>query len=557
MPSAARGLFLSAARTERARLPRVRLLLVLLALAACAAPSWRAGLTIDDWVFTATARLVGEPWSAFWQAHYYEPLYFRPVGLVLWWLVQHASGAAASAQFVANFVLHAANALLAASLLRALGQPPRAIVWAAALVAFGPMALAASLWPSNRFDLLATAFVLGSARCWVALLMRPTPGYGIALWGAGLLFALLACFSKESAYPILATLALVIALTRRLGEHAVPRRLAAVHAATLAGVVVLCFLWRHWIVPYAYAAVPSEWWSAGVAGGVAWSLSAARWFDLLWPGHGPALAAAWAGLFAVAFAWAAAQWRWLALALALLAGAAVLPQLPLVGTFAVMLDGEPLGTLSFARFYYTPWVALSLVAAVGLGAQSGARVYVLGGLFAALLVATTSAVRSEAARYVAWSTGALARLVSEATAVTQAVAAQREACVVVFLDTQLADPGGWFARFADAAVGALSGEVKTAARCYVLTETTPFVFVQPSAEAGDGPSGLTPIINPDGSVKADQVWGGVRFRYRLPPASFEALREGRFFVWREGGFEEVTEAVRRGEHRVVPRSWGF
>ncbi|MFN3629937.1 MAG: hypothetical protein ACK4XK_07760, partial [Casimicrobiaceae bacterium] len=130
-------------------------------------------------------------------------------------------------------------------------------------------------------------------------------------------------------------------------------------------------------------------------------------------------------------------------------------------------------------------------------------------------------------------------------------------CVVVLLETAQADPNGWFARFSDATVKAFSKEGAKVVRCHVLTETTPFLFILPSESPPLAPSGLMPIINPDGSIKADRVWDGVRYRYRLPPGSLASIEGARYFRWQGQGFEEVTREVRSGVLTVPSRSWGF
>ncbi|MCX7670942.1 MAG: hypothetical protein N2439_12825, partial [Anaerolineae bacterium] len=71
------------------------------------------------------------------------------------------------------------------------------------------------------------------------------------------------------------------------------------------------------------------------------------------------------------------------------------------------------------------------------------------------------------------------------------------------------------------------------------------------------PEGLVPIINPDGSQKADRVWDAVRYRYRLAPPSLAAIDGARFFRWTGQGFEEVSTDVRAGVRAVPSRGWGF
>ncbi len=545
------------ANAERVRWPWFIFGLLLAAMLWQTAPMLWAGLVIDDWVFTATARSITNPWSAFWTSHFYEPLYFRPVGVIAWWLVQAASGGSERAQFAVNLLLHAANAVVAVSVLRALALPRRALWVGAMLVLLGPMALVAAVWPSNRFDLLAVLWTLVTARLALVVLTRPTPTVGLAAWSACLVAAALACFSKESAYAMLGGLAVVLALARSIGGEPVHRSLALRLAGSLVAVAVGCFLWRHHLLTDAYAAVPADPLAAAWRGFLAWGAAAGRWFDLLQPGRGELLAWVGVGLSLIAVAWGGVRSPGLLLALGVMIPAATVSQLALAGGFAVMLNGEPLGTVTYARFFYAPWIAVSMAVAAGVGVMPRGRSWLLLLGFAVWLGLSVTAVRPVAERYQTWSTGPLRTVSETAVRTAEEVARTSEPCVLVFLDTASADPGGWFPRFADVTVKALAKESATVARCHVLTEMTPFLFVLRADGAPPAPGALKPIINPNGSTKSDRVWDGVRYRYRLPPASLASIEGARFFRWTGQGFEEVTSAVRSGERAVPSRSWGF
>ncbi len=551
------GSFGQSAIVERVRWPWFIFGLLLGAMSWLVAPMLSAGLVIDDWVFTATARSITNPWSAFWTSHFYEPLYFRPVGVIAWWLVQEVSEGSERAQFAVNLVLHAANAAVAVSVLRALALPRRALWLGAMLILLGPMALVAAVWPSNRFDLLAVFWTLVTARLALVLFMRPTPAIGLAAWSGCLAAAVLACFSKESAYAMLGGLAVVLALARSIGGEPVHRGFALRLAGSVFAVVVGCFLWRHHLLTDAYAAVPADPLMAAWRGFVAWGAAALRWFELLQPGQGEGLALAGAGLALIALAWGWVRSPGLVLALGVMIPAATMSQLALAGGFAVMLDGEPLGTVTYARFFYAPWIAVSMVVAASFEVMPRGRSWLLMIGFAIWLGLAATAVKPLAERYQTWSTGPL-RSVSEAAArTTERVAGASEPCVLVFLHTESADPDGWFARFADATVKALTKEPATVARCHVLTEMAPFLFVLRADGAPPAPEALRPIINPNGSIKSDRIWDGVRYRYRLPPESLASIVGARFYRWTGQSFEEVTSAVRSGLQAVPSRSWGF
>ena len=59
-----------------------------------------------------------------------------------------------------NLVLHGINVLLLVVLLRSLAVRGWALLAGAALFALAPFSLGPALWPSNRFDLLATGFAV-------------------------------------------------------------------------------------------------------------------------------------------------------------------------------------------------------------------------------------------------------------------------------------------------------------------------------------------------------------------------------------------------------------
>ena len=149
---------------------------------------------------------------------------------------------------------------------------------------------------------------------------------------------------------------------------------------------------------------------------------------------------------------------------------------------------------------------------------------------------------------VSWSASSVA-----ATAVADRPAGG-EPCLLVFLGTQTKHP--LFRMFSDVTVKARAGSPEHAWRCFVMTESTPWLFVFPLATPlPEWP--MPRITNPDGSAKPDSTWSTIRYRYRLPPVDLATLPGARFFDWRDGRFVEVTDEVRRGERKVPSRDWGM
>ncbi len=189
----------------RSSLPWMVLLPLFAFLAWFYLPVTRGDFVADDYVFLATSRMVDTPLAAFWQSHFYEPYYFRPIGVLSWWVLTDLVGLDYASHSLINLFLHAANAGLLLWLLRALALRVSAVIAGVALFALGPFALATILWPSNRFDLLATGFLLLQAIAMVRALQG-----GVLAVLLAMLAALAACWSKELAYPVATTMACVV-----------------------------------------------------------------------------------------------------------------------------------------------------------------------------------------------------------------------------------------------------------------------------------------------------------------------------------------------------------
>jgi hypothetical protein len=94
---------------------RILLLLTLVVLAGYYWPVMSGGFVIDDYVFIAQSRMVDAPRAAFFANHFYEPYYFRPIGVVNWWLATYFFDLNYAAHSAINLALHAANVVLVAT----------------------------------------------------------------------------------------------------------------------------------------------------------------------------------------------------------------------------------------------------------------------------------------------------------------------------------------------------------------------------------------------------------------------------------------------------------
>lgn len=520
--------------------------LVLLPLFALVAwiflPVTRGDFVIDDYVFIATGRMVDAPLSAFWQSHFYEPYYFRPIGVLSWWVATRLFELDYAAHSLINFVLHCANTGLLFWLLRALALRTSAVIAGVVLFALGPFALATILWPSNRFDLLAVGFLLAQA----IAMVRALQGNVFAL-PLALLAALAACWSKESAYAISTTMCFV-ALAARGASWRLRGTLFALLGATIGG----SFFWRQHIVTDAFAAAGANPLLQVFYGAHAWLASVPRMVELVvgvpmlgWFVGGLLSGCVLALMF---LSREAGVSRGTICGALLIFCAAFIAQTPLANAFAPMLDGGAIGTVTFARFYYAPWAAAAVLVALVLA--RGRFVDAASVTVVTVTVAASLGAQSLAEGFAEWTRREVKPM---SVSATKLIDSNGDApCVYVLLGTQEKHP--YFRMFSDVTVKARTVRPEATWRCHVMTESTPWLFAFPTV--------VTPFELPlrdvpgfVGKAKPDSAWGGIRYRYRLPSAELVRFPGARFFEWRGGVFVDVTDDVRSGARKILWRDW--
>ena len=202
---------------------------LLLILALSAAALWTAArfpLVFDDYTL---ARYGEQMNRAAVKSYFTQPGgdgFFRPVGYLSFGLDALWAGRDPLRWHLTGLILHLANITLVWLLARRLLAHRVAALWAAALFAVHGTVLLTPTYLAARFDVLAVFFVLGG----LALFLRYLDAHSLPLLAAGLVFLLLALWTKETAYcfPFLAAL-----LAGRQGmEH--KRALAACFALTAA-----------------------------------------------------------------------------------------------------------------------------------------------------------------------------------------------------------------------------------------------------------------------------------------------------------------------------------
>lgn len=139
----------------------------------------------DDHIFRAFACLEGNPWLAF-VSDKHGGEYYRPLPMLLWWLLERMSGGQVWVFALAAFLLHASTAWLVVVLGRRLKFSARAALLAGGLFFLAPAEREAALWFSASTDLLSTAAMLGALVCFLS--RRPwARACSVALAAAALL----------------------------------------------------------------------------------------------------------------------------------------------------------------------------------------------------------------------------------------------------------------------------------------------------------------------------------------------------------------------------------
>lgn len=449
--------------------------LCVLAALLVAWPMMQSGFAGDDWLFVAVGRHLENPIDLFRHDHSLS-YFYRPIAMSVWWLSVAAFGADPQPQYLLNLLLHAGNAWLVAHLARQLDARGPWPLLAALCFVVHPATIGPAMWLSDRFDLLATGFVL------LALSSCISACRGAASRGPTLLFAFLAAGSKESAIVLLPMLAVLLVLA--------PGRDRSWRAQFLALVVVAMaplFAARLFVVHRVDAALGAGNPFETIAHG---SLAWLRQFPQAIFGGGTGWPAVRIGLciaLILAFAWVLRQATirnrapLAAIAIALLALGLV--QSPV--TAGALSATGALENPANSRFYYLAIALLLVPLSCAAAACTDGRPVMLPFVLAiALLVPLGFAAQRSHAIALALEGQARAwhAIAREATR----HAGSRQAagpCTIWLLGTAQDRP--YFQGFADVAIKALLPRGHPALDCVALTESGPHYALTRAGPAGE------------------------------------------------------------------------
>ena len=335
----------------------------------------------DDYLFLAFARLEPNPLLAFVRdMHGGE--YYRPLPMLLWWLLGRVGQGAKWPFALAAFLLHAGSAALVVALGRGVGFTLRVSLTAGALFLVAPAEREAALWFAASTDLLATLATLAALVC----LLRDSRGWR----AASVVLAAVAYFSKETALvlPLLAMAAKFGAASRRentegRGEGTASLRACVVpvipHVIAAAGYLVVRFAVLGGLGGTNDPVAP--WWGRGlqVAAGLVHAVTAYAPLPdaVAWIMGGTGLVVA--GVLAVR----ARPRAWF----------------PVIWVLLACLPLPAAGWVVGARYFYLPAVGLVLMLALAADTRGAVGATVAIAVLAVMGLGTTATRMDEVRRY--------------------------------------------------------------------------------------------------------------------------------------------------------------
>lgn len=528
---------------------------VLAGLALLAVPllAYRAAFggyfMLDDFGLLAIVRFFDSPIGPFHSDHIGGSLFYRPLGMAVWWLSQAAFGAQAPWHYLLNLVLHVGAG---AALWRVIGHlgGGRWLGFGLALVFLvHPIGIGTSLWLSDRFDLLAA--LCGLIGLGAACRFRQSGTLRSRV--AALAWLACALLAKEIALAYVAAVFVLWAIPSE--SMAWRHRVTGCSSLVMLTAVFLGLRALVLADPAAAGLIATQ--SIPdllVRGLISW---ARGWVDFFsyWPAMGQAKQ--WGlgvglGLLVIGVTGAAiSPWdrrRLLALAVGMtLWWVPAFLQWPLTGHLSMVIQpqAEALKLVLDARYYYTAHAGFMLVLAALLAPTAGKRwrLRLVAALaFGLLTITWFSASQRLADRYrqATLAQGALAKAAVDAIAGLDLRASR---CQIFLLGTE-----SWmFSWVSDEAVKAVYPDLARIQACLIQTEHTPWYHLV--ARGSIDAAAAWPLMPlPPTDFRREIAWQtigrGEMVYFNLSPAiDVGDLRHAHFLEYREGRFVDITEAV--------------
>jgi len=158
----------------------------------------------DDFGFLAISRYIHNPLTFFNNDHFPGSFYYRPFGMLSWWLSYKLFGIQYVLHNLVNMLIHIGNAYVLFRIFGLVRANMKLNILLALLFLVHPLTISTSMWLSDRFDLLATWFILLT----IYWFLRYRLEGARAAYFSALAVCMLASLSKEIAYftPLLVTI---------------------------------------------------------------------------------------------------------------------------------------------------------------------------------------------------------------------------------------------------------------------------------------------------------------------------------------------------------------
>ncbi|MBX3690590.1 hypothetical protein [Dokdonella sp.] len=498
----------------------------------------------------AIARFVDTPMQYFVADHIPGSTYYRPVGMLVWWLTERVFGTSAALHYTFNLALHAAVGVLLLRVLARAGLRTGLSFLLALTFTLHPVSIGTTAWLSDRFDLLAALFGLLALRAGMLHAGSRRTSDGIV----ALMSLALALLSKEIAYSFAAAL---FAWWMLGGREDWPERRRWLFALVV--LVLACAVLRGFVIADAGAAKMLkhrslvETFALGMHGWFQGSLAHLGYWERLgeWKRFtlviGLAMLCA-ASLFAMSMPWPRARVR-LALVGAILFALPGLLQVPLLAVvdLRVGLATETVLLVINSRYFYTAAIGLVLLLAAVLMPITQSRPAFRAAAAVAMILLAVSWVG--AAQRLTVQHRDETRRQGERVAAANAAIARAvlpQPCRIFLLGTD-----DWtFHWISDEAIkGSIAdADFARVSACLIQTEHVPWYHIVPRGSVDV--SRLAPLALARGLE-------GIESRLRLGSAETISLtfktgidardiRDALFLAWRDGEFVDVGSEVEQG-----------
>ncbi len=514
--------------------------------------AFSAYFLLDDFGMLAIARFLDNPFGPLIHDQFPGGLYYRPLGMLVWWISERAFGAVPFGQYCLNLGLHCLVALALGRLVSRLCENRWIGLIVAACFVLHPIGIGTTLWLSDRFDLLALLFgLLGLTAALQFSRVRSPRSLCKTL-----LFLSLSLLSKEMALACFAG-AGMLWLNATDGRSMRSRIRDCVYLLVPA---IIYLIVRTVIVDYDNAQALFA--SAHIArllldGMVHWL---AGWTDyfLFWVrldgwkrffSISSTILLAVLGVASMRRPWSARRRQ------ALLAGSAIwlssgLLQWPLLSHFSVTL-GDSSGTIEAvvnARYFYTSLagflIALAALLAPLIASKIGTQLLLIAAFG---LLVPWFAGSQNLARVHRTGTQHIQSLVNAANVAINTLDLPTQGCQIYLLDTD-----DWsFGWISDEAIKATTPSLKRVAGCLVQTEHTPWYHIAVIDRVDE--NDLRPMTLIQGAVQATAIrpLGRAKFlKLNLDKRStFPDDSKARFLSWQKSSFVDVTDDVLEGRRK--------